>query len=139
MIGEEAVARSRGKTFTATSGQDLFKGRAGEDTFVFSSGSWGDTSGTADAIKNWSAADRIDMPVAGSFSNYEEGSISFSRIEDVVDCINDKGRSMYVFAFNAKTDTGYLLADLNRDHRYEMCLVLKGAGSSSDFDFANII
>ncbi len=79
------------------------------------------------------------MPVTGNISNYEEGRISFTNVEDMVECINDKGKSTYIFTYNSKANTGWLLTDLNNDNKYEMCVVLKGSGSYNDFSYLDII
>ena len=98
-------------------GRDTLAGGTGMDTFAFAKGHSGNTTQAADTITDWSIEDSIDLPTAGSWSNYEEGSITLSRVEDVVACINDKGTAMYVFAYNSRTDTGFLLTDLDRDHK----------------------
>ena len=126
-------------TLRGGAGRDTLAGGTGMDTFAFAKGHSGNTTQTADTITDWSIEDSIDLPTAGSWSNYEEGSIALSRVEDVVACINDKGTAMYVFAYNSRTDTGFLLTDLDRDHKYETCIVLKGAGSYSDFNYSDII
>ena len=126
-------------TFKAGRSRETFNGTGDADTFVFARGTSGTKSSTADTITKWSPADSVDMPVAGSISNYEEGRISFTNVEDVVECINDKGKATFVFAYNPKVDTGWLLTDLNNDDKYESCIVLKGSGSYNDFSYLDII
>ncbi len=44
-----------------------------------------------------------------------------------------------MFLYNAATDTGYLLSDMNNDGGFETGIVLKGAGAAGNFSYSDII
>jgi hypothetical protein len=44
-----------------------------------------------------------------------------------------------VYLYNAKAKTGYLLADLDGNDRFETGVILKGAAAASHFGYDNII
>ena len=44
-----------------------------------------------------------------------------------------------MFLYNTKTDTGYLVSDLNSDGVFDTGVVLKNAGLASDMSYTYII
>jgi Ca2+-binding RTX toxin-like protein len=99
--------------------------------------------GQADTIYDWeSAFDFIDTSIAGTSSNYAERSTSATNIEAaraVVENSASLSAEDHVFLYNASTDTGYLLSDLNRSGTFETGIIIKGAGSAADFHYWDIV
>jgi serralysin len=124
-------------------GRDTLFGGTGEDLFVFTKGSSGLSSSTADTITDWSRVyDTIDMTVKGTSSNYREHSTSATSISSALIRAEDLYPSVsvkHVFMYNSKTDTGYLISDLNSDGQFDTGVVLKNAGLASDMSYSYII
>jgi Ca2+-binding RTX toxin-like protein len=125
------------------SGRDTLVGGSGEDLFVFTKGSSGLSSSSADTITDWNRSDDwIDMTVRGTSSNYREHSTSATSISSALARAEDLYPSAsikHVFMYNSKTDTGYLISDLNSDGQFDTGVVLKNAGLASDMSYAYII
>jgi Ca2+-binding RTX toxin-like protein len=125
------------------SGRDRLTGGTGGDAFEFTRNSSGITSTSADAITDWSAAtDWIGMRIAGTSVNYREASTGATSIADAAsqaESIFTSASIAHVFLYNAQTDTGYLLSDLNNDNRFETGVILTGAGSAADMNYRYII
>lgn len=127
-------------------GQDLLLGGPGEDSFTFAlfkrAAESGITAASADTIRAWSsAADSIDMPFAASAASYVERATAARTVEaaaSVAEIIAEPGK-FYAFLFNSRTDTGYLLADLNGNGAFETAIVLAGRGSAGDLAFLDIV
>lgn len=133
-------------TLSGGPGEDLLLGGAGDDRFTFGlfnrAAESGITSATADTIRDWSSADdRIDMPFAASAANYVERATTARTVEaaaNVAEIVAGTGK-LYAFLFNAGTDTGYLLADLNKNGTFETGIVFTGRGSAGDFGPFDIV
>jgi hypothetical protein len=82
------------------------------------------------------------MRTAGTSANYREASTNATSIADAASQAEStftNARIAHVFLYNAQTDTGYLLSDLNNDDRFESGVVLAGAGSAADMNYRYII
>ena len=125
------------------SGRDTLVGGSGEDLFVFRKGSSGLSSSTVDTITDWNRVyDTIDMTVRGTAGNYREHSTSATSIASALIWAEDLYPSVsvkHVFLYNSRTDTGYLVSDLNSDGQFDTGVVLKNAGLASDMSYAYII
>lgn len=124
-------------------GRDTLIGGSGEDLFVFTKGFSGLSASTADTIRDWNRSDDwIDMTVRGTSANYREAKTSATSIASALNRAEDLYPSAsvkHVFLYNSKTDTGYLVSDLNSDGRFDTGVVLKNAGLASDMSYAYII
>jgi len=125
------------------SGRDTLVGGSGEDLFVFTRASSGLSSSTVDTITDWNRVyDTIDMTVRGTAGNYREHSTSATSIASALIWAEDLYPSVsvkHVFLYNSRTDTGYLVSDLNSDGQFDTGVVLKNAGLASDMSYAYII
>jgi Ca2+-binding RTX toxin-like protein len=124
-------------------GRDTLIGGSGEDLFVFAKGSSGLSASTVDTIRDWNRSDDwIDMTVRGTSANYREAKTSATSIASALIRAEDlypSAKIKHVFLYNSKTDTGYLISDLNSDGRFDTGVVLKNAGLASDMSYAYII
>ncbi len=124
-------------------GSDHLWGGTGYDAFFFTHGTSGITTATADVIQDWSAAyDAVDMTIIGMSGNYREAVTNANSIADAAAAAEARFTSTsisHVFLYNSRTDTGYLVSDLNNDDRYETGVVLRNAGLASDFSYAHIV
>ena len=124
-------------------GRDTLIGGSGEDLFVFAKGTSGLSASTADTIRDWNRSDDwIDMTVRGTSGNYREAKTSATSIASALIRAEDlypSAKIKHVFLYNSKTDTGYLISDLNSDGRFDTGVVLKNAGLASDMSYAYII
>jgi Ca2+-binding RTX toxin-like protein len=125
------------------SGRDTLIGGTGEDLFVFTKGSSGLSTNTVDTIRDWNRSDDwIDMTVRGTSANYREAKTSATSIASALIRAEDLFPSAsikHVFLYNSKTDTGYLVSDLNSDGQFDTGVVLKNAGLASDMSYTYII
>ncbi len=125
------------------SGRDTLIGGTGEDLFVFTKGSSGLSTSTVDTIRDWNRSDDwIDMTVRGTSANYREAKTSATSIGSALIRAEDLYPSAsvkHVFLYNSKTDTGYLVSDLNSDGQFDTGVVLKNAGLASDMSYTYII
>jgi Ca2+-binding RTX toxin-like protein len=125
------------------SGRDTLIGGTGEDLFVFTKGSSGLSTNTVDTIRDWNRSDDwIDMTVRGTSANYREAKTSATSIGSALIRAEDLFPSAsikHVFLYNSKTDTGYLVSDLNSDGQFDTGVVLKNAGLASDMSYTYII
>jgi Ca2+-binding RTX toxin-like protein len=124
-------------------GRDTLVGGTGEDLFVFTKGSSGLSTSTVDTITDWNRSDDwIDMTVRGTAGNYREAKTSATSIGSALIRAEDLFPSAsvkHVFLYNSKTDTGYLVSDLNSDGQFDTGVVLKNAGLASDMSYTYII
>ena len=124
-------------------GRDTLIGGSGEDLFVFTKGTSGLSTSTADTIRDWNRLDDwIDMTVKGTAGNYREAKTSATSISSALIRAEDLFPSAsikHVFLYNSKTDTGYLVSDLNSDGQFDTGVVLKNAGLASDMSYTYII
>jgi Ca2+-binding RTX toxin-like protein len=125
------------------SGRDTLIGGSGEDLFVFTKGSSGLSTSTVDTITDWNRVyDTIDMTVRGTAGNYREAKTSATSIGSALIRAEDLFPSAsikHVFLYNSKTDTGYLVSDLNSDGQFDTGVVLRNAGLASDMSYTYII
>ena len=124
-------------------GRDTLVGGSGEDLFVFTKGTSGLSTSTVDTITDWNRSDDwIDMTVRGTAGNYREAKTSATSIGSALIRAEDLFPSAsikHVFLYNSKTDTGYLVSDLNSDGQFDTGVVLKNAGLASDMSYTYII
>lgn len=113
------------------------------DYFQFTRGDSNAVTGQADTIHNWDVRyDYIDSTIAGTSSNYREAATSFTSIDNArwqVENTSSLRTGDHVLLYNAQTDTGYLLSDLDRNFTFETGVVIKGAGAASDMNWSDII
>lgn len=99
--------------------------------------------GQADTIYDWNRSyDYIDSSIKGRSDNYAEASTAATNIESAryqVEHNNNLNYKDHVFLYNAHTDTGYLLSDLNQNYTFETGVIIKGAGSASDMSWSDIL
>ena len=121
----------------------LWGGTAGyRDDFHFAKGDSNSDSWSADTIYDWNRSyDYIDSSIAGTSSNYGEAATSATSIEGARYQVEHSSlRSEdHAFVYNAGTDTGYLLSDLDRNYTFETGVIIRGAGSASDMSHSDII
>jgi Ca2+-binding RTX toxin-like protein len=124
-------------------GRDYLAGGSGSDTFVFTKGSSGLGSTSADVITDWNGAfDFIDMPVRGTYDNYEEAGTTATSISTAVAQANSwfpDPSVQHVFLHNPYVDKGFLISDLNGDGAFDTGIVLNKAGYASDFSYFDIV
>ena len=124
-------------------GRDTLVGGSGEDLFVFTKGTSGLSTSTVDTITDWNRSDDwIDMTVRGTAGNYREAKTAATSIGSALIRAEDLFPSAsvkHVFLYNSKTDTGYLVSDLNSDGQFDTGVVLKNAGLASDMSYTYII
>jgi serralysin len=136
------------------SGYDVVYGGTGQDWLVggndysrddfrFYQGDSPSTNYGADTIADWNVSyDYIDMPIAGTAYNYAEAQTGWTSIEGAryqVEHSATLRQEDHVFLYNASTDTGYLLSDLDRNYTFETGVILRGAGSAWDLNYSDII
>lgn len=125
-------------------GPDSMTGGANTDYFHFIEGydSLAEP-GFFDTITDWDVRmDYIQAPVAGTSSNYGEYATSATDIATVAKQVfNSSWQSSkeHVFAYNSRTDTGYLLSDSDGNNHFDIAVVLKGAGAASDMNWSDIL
>jgi Tol biopolymer transport system component len=125
-------------------GKDALSGGADGDTFVFAKGDSGIKSSNADKITDWSTDDSIDTSIAGKSSNYYEHKVksSVDTIEEAADYAKahvTSSKIAHVFLYNTSEDIGFLLMDLNHDHKFETGVVLSHSGQAGDFGYLDLI
>jgi Ca2+-binding RTX toxin-like protein len=124
-------------------GRDTLVGGSGEDVFVFTRGSSGTSTSTADTITDWNKYyDSVDMTVKGTAANYREvntDAASMSAAADDADYWYGDTGVRHVFLYNSDIDRGFLVSDLNGDGLFETGVVLKHAGLASDMSYHYII
>lgn len=132
-------------TLYGGTGQDYLVGGYdySTDYFRFYQGDSASTSAGADRIADWNVSyDYIDMPIAGNAYNYAEASTSHTSIDWARHQVESNSwlrQEDHVFLYNASTDTGYLLSDLDGNYTFETGVVLAGAGSAWDMSHSDII
>lgn len=123
-------------------GDTLFGG-AGKDYFHFSQGESNSVTGQADVIYDWDVRyDYIDSAIAGTSSNYREAATSYTSVENArwqVEHNSALQSGDHVFLYNAQTDTGFLMSDLDRNNTFETGVKIVGAGSASDMNWSDIL
>jgi Ca2+-binding RTX toxin-like protein len=129
-------------TLLGATGREVLTGGAAADTFVFALGDSGITAGSADTVTDWATADRIDTPVAGAASNYQEFATTATTIEGAAAHTESQVTNTAVrhaFAYNSSIDVGFLLSDLDDDDSFETGIILSGAGAAANFAYGNLI
>lgn len=113
------------------------------DYFRFAQGDSNSYSGGADTIYDWNVSyDYIDSSIAGNSYNYAEASTWSTSIDSAryqVESSSTLRVEDHVFLYNSSTDTGYLLSDLDSNYSFETGVVIRGAGSSYDMNYSDII
>lgn len=132
----------------------LYGGTDGSaDFFHFAFGDSNAGNRTADIIYDWNGAhDFIDTTIAGTVDNYREVATSAANVEEAqffAMLLNNRPRfpghheqperDTHMFLYNAETDTGYLISNLDGDRTYETGVILKGAGSAADMNWNDIL
>lgn len=144
LAGKDSLYGDEGNDrLTGGADRDYLDGGSGFDTFVFTLGASGITTGTADVIAAWNGnQDLIDAPVAGTAANYRESATNASTINAAAafaEATYTAADVVHVFLYNAGAGTGYLVSDLDRDGTFETGVVLRNAGRASSFDFDTIV
>ncbi len=153
--GNDSLSGSLGNDFiSGGNGSDNIYGGAGADyllggidgsadTFRFYMGDSPSANGSADSIADWNRLyDNIDMPYAGTSANYQEAqtwATSIAAARSQVESNPDLYEERHVFLYNASSNSGYLLSDLNGDDSFETGIVVRGAGSASAMSYVDII
>jgi serralysin len=112
------------------------------DDFHFSQGDSNSSTAEADTIWDWNVSyDYIDSSIAGTSSNYGEAQTWWTTVEGAEYHVENTNLRYedHVFLYNAGTDTGYLLSDLDRNYDFETAVVLYGAGSQYDMNWSDIV
>lgn len=139
--------------FSGDQGKDVIVLGTGNDTIYFSGGATATqqslaTAATADVIYDWSSDDFIGQSYTNQGEAYFEFGANVYSVEEAAALANqyyaqgkmtaDTGK---VFVYNAITDTGYVLLDLDNDagNTFEFGLIMVGAGSATDMSGANFI
>lgn len=124
-------------------GSDGLYGGADGDYFNFRAYDSMNATGYRDVIQDWDVRyDYITTNVAGTASNYGEYQTNSVNTDQIsAEIFNSSWRTTkdHVFAYNPKTDTGYLFSDLNGDNYFDNAVILTGAGSASDMNHSDII
>lgn len=123
-------------------GKDINYGDDGTDHFVIGRGHSYASNTEADLITDWNAyEDYIDSSLRGSAGNYGEkatGAKSIDAARQVAENSYLKHED-HAFIYNADTDVGYLLSDLDRNGSFETGVILNGAGSATDMNWSDIV
>ena len=124
-------------------GQDYLYGGTGTDYFHFARGDSNAIANQSDWIRDWNPAeDYIDSSIRGTSSNYAEratSATSLTAARSVVQNDDNLNYKDHVFLYNANTDRGYLLSDLDGNYTFETGVIIEGAGSASDLHSSDII
>lgn len=124
---------------------DLFGGYNDQrtDYFHFAMGDSQAHVGQADTIYDWNVSyDYIDSSIRGRASGYSEAATSATNIDAAryqVEHTAGLRDGDHAFLYNAQTDTGYLLSDLNGNYTFETGVIIRGAGSASDMNWSDIV
>lgn len=141
--GNDTLSGGSGKDkLMGGAGKDLVTGGTETDTFVFTKGTSGIATTTADTIIDWNVADVIDMTIKGTSTNYKEGATTATSIATAAAFAEKTFTSTsttHVFLYNRKTDTGYVLSDLDNNDKYETGVILRGAGAAANFSHLDIL
>lgn len=144
--GNDNVSGGAGRDhiYGGTGRDDLFGGYNDgfADYFHFAKGDSASTRAGADVIYDWDVRyDYIDSALAGAAGNYGEMSTTANNIETARSVVEGSGlrNGDHAFLYNAATDTGYLLSDLDRNYSFETGVVIKGAGAAADMNWSDII
>ena len=144
--GNDIVIGDGGRDYLyGSTGQDNLWG--GTDTsidyFQFTRGDSNAIAGQHDVINDWNRSyDYIDSSLKGTSTNYAEastGALSITTARGQVENSSTLKYEDHVFLYNAQTDTGYLLSDLDSNYTFETGVMIRGAGSASDMAYSDII
>jgi Ca2+-binding RTX toxin-like protein len=128
-------------------GADRLGGGAGPDTFFYRDPMHESpaTSQGADTILDFSLSegDRIDLPVFGTPDSYHSAATNATSMDEAAQEANQNhgGNALdrYLYLANEKTDTGYLLADLDGNGNFETGITLVGNGGPGEFGYNAIV
>lgn len=122
--------------------KDHYDGGGGTDHFVIGRGHSYASRYEADVIYDWNAQeDYIDSPLRGTAENYGEKAAAAKSIDGARQVAENSylKHEDHAFVYNADTDTGYLLSDLDRNGSFETGVILEHVGSASDMNWSDIV
>ena len=145
--GNDRLYGDHGRDFLVGGmGADRLSGGADPDTFFYRDPMHESpaTSEGADTIVDFSRSERdeIDLPVSGTAENYGSASTNAASMDEAAQEANQNqgGNNLtYLYLANEKTDTGYLLADLDGNGNFETGITLIGSGGPGEFDYHSIV
>ncbi|MBQ0820853.1 hypothetical protein KBI52_11615 [Microvirga sp. HBU67558] len=130
-------------TLGSARGTDWMIGGGGADTFSFGPSSSGTTSALVSTIADWSvSADRIDLGVDGTASNYGEAATGATTIEAALldaQSVFASGTITHAFLYNSVANTGYVFSDQDEDGTFEIGIVIANAGTAAAMNYWNIV
>jgi Ca2+-binding RTX toxin-like protein len=130
-------------TLGSAFGTDWMIGGSGADTFSFGLYSSGTTSALVSTIADWSAAaDRIDLSIDGTVSNYGEAATSATTVEAALtsaESFFDSATVTHAFLYNTDTNRGYVFSDQDLDGTFEIGIVIAQAGTAAAMNYWNIV
>ncbi|WP_262271235.1 calcium-binding protein [Microvirga yunnanensis] len=130
-------------TLGSARGTDWMIGGSGADTFSFGPYSSGTTSALVSTIADWSvAADRIDLAIDGTASNYGEAATGATTVEAALLDAQSAfagGTITHAFLYNIVANTGYVFSDQDEDGTFEIGIVMANAGTAAAMNYWNIV
>lgn len=138
--GDDHLNGGAGNDFVAGgAGADQLTGGEGQDLFFSSAYESPATSAGADQILDFEyGIDSIDLGIDGTEDNYvSSGTSAASMDAAALEANQNYGNEglTYVYLANEKTDTGYLLADLDGNGAFETGITLVGNGGPGEFGY----
>lgn len=144
--GNDTLIGDGGKDhlYGGTGADSLWGGTDGQlDYFHFAKGESNAIAGQADTIQDWNRSyDYIDSSLTGTSANYAEtstGALSITTARGQVENSSTLKYEDHVFLYNAQTDTGYLMSDLDSNYTFETGVIIKGAGVATDMHWTDIV
>lgn len=118
--GSDVINGGDGRDLIAGgSGRDLMFGGTGNDVFVFQHGDSFATTDSADVIIDWQTNDRIASSAGSGYTEFQANVTSIEHAAWLANHYDDAGyfraNTNSVCIYNAATEIGYLLMDLDND------------------------